>query len=1316
MVAWPRRPLLGEFTYGGANSNFSARAKKASTELDPSSASGIYGRGVTSWPPISRDDLKEAAGRAGFDTVFPELIRRLIAETAIGLSDVDMPVGSGTALTGFDGVITAREESPFVPVGTSVWELSVSSSGHGGKHKADYDYELRTEPPEGLKMRDVTYVEALLVPWRKARTWAAERTKENRWREVRGYNLDKIHGWLAAAPATTVWLADQLEKSLPGVKVLSSWWSETWLPSTQVPLNHAIVLAGRDAAREALVEQLMSGRRVITLGGDIRPAESRAFVAAVLDSGRHENAEFDTARALFVSDENSLAKLITQIQPLILLLEDPALARDLPAEHPHQLIMTVPPGRDPGVIVPRLHSEIVAPMLVSAGLDHEKASRLAILAHRSLPALQRALAHNPDVSTPSWAKQPDRILRRLLLIGSWHNGNDADRKAAADCAAREYDELVDRTEDLAGGTETPFLGRIDDIWHVLSIEDSWTLVAPHITSDDIGAFQTAVAEVLSEVDPILELDLQERWRAGFRGIRRRFSDHMRQGLARSLSLMATSTFTIPGLGSQSPARFVEGIVNDLLAQANADGTNQKWLSLVDVLSLLAEAAPEQFLGATKSAIEKDGPLRARLFAEYQIDGTTVGDFAPSLNFLNALETLAWSPEFLDEATEVIALLAEADPTEEPKREKRRTLASLVEILHPQHPSTAAGLQDRIRVLTSVVRKHPGLGCELLYKLLPGAPAARHIHPRPRFRDPGHNHPVTPSEVTDAVNAVVGLLVATLADDPEPYMALVDRMGALGPEQQSLLTERLTALAQDQTEDGPARQKVFEKLRAAIALHRENADQSWALPEQALQTFASACDELAPEDPARRYRWLFTDTFIMLGDKDFRHDYDSRIAEIQRQRTQAIEAALAANGLATVIELCQQVASPWLVGDALAVQATGFDAEVIPRLVDNDPAVREFSYRYVKQRIIADGEACLDQFIAVAGDPLTTSRILNSAPDPALAWSKLGTAKTEVTEHYWREFSYIGRGQDSALALQAAWPMLEAGRPAAVLHMFTIYLADRDTLEVAEVVTVALEALLEMELQDPEIQHLDVHGLQDLLKLIARHRAALGPNRVMKLEWYLFPTLGWEPESAAIHQHLAQEPTFFVELVEQASRPESSTEEPLTDQGEMAKRRALAERADDFLGSLSLCPGVDSDNQLDVTTLRDWVLAARLELGAVDRRKAGDRRIGAILANAPRSEGEAQVHEAVRNLLEELASDDVDRGLANAIHSRQGITMRGRLEGGDQERKLAQACRDESDASKDWPRTRKLLNNVARAYEADAGRWDAEAEREHHGLY
>jgi len=326
------------------------------------------------------------------------------------------------------------------------------------------------------------------------------------------------------------------------------------------------VLAGRDAARDALIDQLTSGRRVITVGGDLRSNDAQAFVAAVLDSTQRTNARFATARALFVSDADSLAKLITQTQPLILLLANPSLAQDLPDQHPHQLIMTVKPGREPAVAVPRLHRDIVAAQLVAAGIEHERASRLATLAHRSLPALQRALAHNPEILTPSWADQPNSITRRLLLVGSWHNQNDADRKVLADCAGRPYSELHDRLEELAGGSDTPFLGRVDDIWHVLSIEDSWTLIAPLLTSDDFRAFETAVAEVLRELDPALELDPAERWRASLTGVRRRFSSRVRHGLAQSLSLLGTSTIDIPGLGTRTAGQFAEQVVGALLAR------------------------------------------------------------------------------------------------------------------------------------------------------------------------------------------------------------------------------------------------------------------------------------------------------------------------------------------------------------------------------------------------------------------------------------------------------------------------------------------------------------------------------------------------------------------------------------------------------------------------------------------------------------------------------------------------------------------------------------------------------------------------------
>nr|WSY54131.1 hypothetical protein OG999_31080 [Streptomyces sp. NBC_00886] len=62
-----------------------------------------------------------ARGDAGFDTVLPLLVRRLIAETASGLESLDMPGGSGTAVGGFDGIVTASKPSAFVPKGTSVW-------------------------------------------------------------------------------------------------------------------------------------------------------------------------------------------------------------------------------------------------------------------------------------------------------------------------------------------------------------------------------------------------------------------------------------------------------------------------------------------------------------------------------------------------------------------------------------------------------------------------------------------------------------------------------------------------------------------------------------------------------------------------------------------------------------------------------------------------------------------------------------------------------------------------------------------------------------------------------------------------------------------------------------------------------------------------------------------------------------------------------------------------------------------------------------------------------------------------------------------
>lgn len=612
---------------------------------------------MSAWPPINRDDLKGAAGTAGFDTLFPVLIRRLIAETAAGLTGLDMPGGSGTSTGGFDGVVTTDDPTTFVPAGTSVWELSVEQK----PSKADDDYDKRIEAPDNLATTDVTYVQVLLAPWRAARTWASDRAAEGRWRDVQGYNLDRIDAWLETAPATTAWLAARLGKALPGVFSGSDWWQQTWLPSTRVSLDTAIVLAGRGAAADDFLARLEAGQRLVSVSGDLRPDELKAFVAAALSLRGDLDGTKLATRALFTSDATSLRQLMVQRQPLLLVLSDAALARDLPASHPHQYIVAAAPGAQGNVHVPRIDGQVVAAQLLAAGVPSEEGHKLGTLARRSLLALRRALAFQPELFTPAWALAPDLHQRRLLLLGSWSSENLKDGHIVCQLLNLSADQVVQVTHPLEAGTDIPFLAHTDGLWHLPALDDAWSLLGSSLTVDDLTQLRAVALEVFGELDPRLNLAPEQRWRAGIEGIEPRFSWTLRTGLAQTLAALGAGRANVPLRGGQTPVHWVRSLVRELLAQANADSGYRLWRSLSDVLSLLAEAAPAEFLQAMQSGLTGLSPLHQAMFDDDQDDLMGLGASASHPPFLWALERVAWLPDRVDEVVDVLARLAELDP-------------------------------------------------------------------------------------------------------------------------------------------------------------------------------------------------------------------------------------------------------------------------------------------------------------------------------------------------------------------------------------------------------------------------------------------------------------------------------------------------------------------------------------------------------------------------------------------------------------------------------------------------------------------------------
>lgn len=156
--------------------------------------------------------------------------------------------------------------------------------------------------------------------------------------------------------------------------------------------------------------------------------------------------------------------------------------------------------------------------------------------------------------------------------------------------------------------------------------------------------------------------------------------------------------------------------------------------------------------------------------------------------------------------------------------------------------------------------------------------------------------------------------------------------------------------------------------------------------------------------------------------------------------------------------------------------------------------------------------------------------------------------------------------------------------------------------------------------------------------------------------------------------------------------------------------ARAQYARKLLDSWRGVPGKGEDGSLDGAAMRDWVSQAREALHARGRSGIGDYAIGRVLRYSPHDTSSAFPHAAVRDLIEELANERIERGFETEVYNSRGVTMRGQTDGGAQERQLAESyvvyARQVCDHN---PRTAAMLRRIADVYASEARREDVDAE-------
>jgi len=1244
---------------------------------------------------VDATDLDRWADMRDAQHLFPQLVRRLVLATDQRVCKVSFRSGEGVVLPGWDGVVVADENGPFVPAGVSGWELG---TGSDSERKAEEDYRKRTKKPEGLVPRQTVFVFVTPRRWRDKEAWTQQRRQDGIWRDVRGYDADDLETWLEQAPAVHLWLSILLGKRPEDVLDLKTFW-EDLRAATCPPMPSDLLLGGREKVITRIHEWLRSKPALLSLQAESRE-EAIAIFAAALHKLPDEERTSALARAVIVRSEPALRRVAAHQSPLTVVMDfDSSTAVAHVIRFGHRVLVPVGWEVTPDsvcITVPRLSADGAAKALADVGLPDDRARKLASLCRRSFQAFRRKIALRPELHQPTWAKPAEGpALLPAMLAGAWQETVDGDREAVARLAGGDYEKVRAAAVRWANASDPP-VRRVGGIWYVVSREDAWSLLARYLQQDDLQRLEEVILLVLSSPDPRFDLPEGERYMARVIGKVPRYSAALCRRLAETLAVMATSAETGPGAGGYSPSRVVASIVRKLFERANADW--RVWASLSEwgALPLLAEAAPDVFLEAVDNGLRGDDPVLLRLFAR---DDSGLFTSSPHVGLLRALETVAWNPEHLGYTSRLLAKLARLDPG---GKLANRPQNSLRAIFLPWLPQTAASTEQRLRVLDRLRTVEREVAWKLMAQLLPEGYDVSFPTATPHWREwqPEGKPQISWAEYYGMTGELVARLVQDAAQDGNRWKDVVEALPGLPPDLQHSVIEGLERLDPGKLGEDD-RTALWHALRTLLSHHRSYPDAGWSLPSGTLDRLDALMRRFEPASRLARFGWLFGHhPDLPEGRKD---DWHENGKDIAHHRVEAARKVYVQDGIASLLSLAEGVDRPDTVGFAFAQTEEGKrkeDLVLSTYLAADAPAHAQFARGFVLGRVFVRGRGWAEAKVGSVGTkwrPEQQADFLACLPADARTWDLVKSLGPDAERSYWRGIHRFGIAE--ADAERAARCFLEHGRPHAAVSLLAHHQKASPSLA-AE----ALEAFLET---PPGTEALDSSISYKIGKLLDRLQGSpdVERSRLARLEWAFLPLLRYDRQPKVLHEELARNSEFFVEAVELAFRAEG--DEPVE---VSAENRARARRAHELLNSWRTIPGDRGDGSVDGDALGAWVARARELLQSRGHRKNGDHMIGQLLSGSPPGADGAWPHPAARDLIERLASIELEQGIEIGRYKSRGVVTRDPYAGGEQEWRIAERYERDARALADrWPRTAAMLRRMVDTYRAEADREDQKAE-------
>lgn len=1204
---------------------------------------------------ITAVELNQWADRADAKQIFPELIRRLLANTP-GVTNIEIRSHEGTAAPGWDGIATSQG-SPFLPQGELRFEFGTNKDP---KRKAQDDYNKRREYPSN---NEYTFIFATPRNWPGSQIWQEKRKSDHHFADVKVIDAHTIEAWLKETPSIHYWISERLGRSPQMVSTLENWWN-----SLERKLEEKIPPEFFSSGRLKECNQLISYLALENKEDNYITiiSRSRNDILAFIYASLKDNPEY-LNRVLIIKDKNTWQHIIHTKQNLIFIPLFTELDSINLKLSKHKIIVAT----DGSLItskntlsLSKIHRGLSTKVLHKKGFSVQESHRLSGLAHRDINAFFRALSTSRK--SLEWIQDPETVavIAPLILVGSWEKQIEEDLQLIQDIIGKPIQEVDHILTRLSNSSDSPFIDSTG-VWKLTNALEIAKFVLPYLEHSACTKWQEFAPKIILSSE---------------------YSGTLRRHVAKGLILASVSTENLSE--GKKLKSYVDQVVNDLLNKSIENSEKDLFNKLSTFFPELAEASPEIFINFFEGYLTHthSSHLAENIFHDERQRGFRIS--SPHVSLLWAFEKLCWFPLYYTRTVDLLSKLASIDPDDTPQ--SKRPLDSLEKVLAGDLLESAVSNDDKIFNIERILKKYPNVGWKIIMRVWPENSARNRLidDHTPLYRDT-HKPQTTYSDIDKYLSELVDITISNIGYQMDRWTEILPRINTLPTSLQTKIIDRLEEIVLSEIRDSEDRYELWKILDPFITKHERFSNATWALKTSELNRLRDISQFLVQEDDFRYYIKFFNhEPPILEGLRCGNQKYFEVLRKFQINTLRKI----VNKDIKTLALIIEETDYPDTVGFCLSQVSEFPERLALTWLKSNSHNLQKAASEFFRNKINDRGLEWLKSIFSTAKiDQITKSILITLVPFSKTHWDGIKLLEAELISAYLEKSTYH--------------PMTNND----FKEEIDIFLQNGYYWRALEI----LDYMIQTE------QDLDLRQVRkSLLKFISSNFFSLRLQETSLNVWSIltwlekeYPKYPYTPfieflffdgsnyPSNALYQELIDNPIKFTLLFKTAYSENDKLESK-------CKSRAVS-----VLDSWSTLPGLNEDGSIGKQYLDKWIFAVRDRLEEYVYSSIGNRYIGRILACSPLGKDNIWPAEEVRNIIESLECPDVEEGILLGRLNQRGVTTREIYTGGIQERELAQKYRAGAEQiAIRYPRTARILHNIAADLESQAHGFDKGAER------